>query len=540
MRRKTWALIALFLSFSLQAKILFLDGALSTREASTKVIKSLNEWKVSFLIPQIDVQEVVATPLGKGFSQFKIKGLKNAQTPGAPSLPFYSFIVASDKGDLEVTTDFSEEVIFSDLKAIPALDKPCRCQKGRALATLKEREYFQEAPVSLHSLGDYRGRALTLVVIRPLLQWGDQIKGLKNLEVTVTSQSGPLFSMDRLKEANKKMLLIAPEHLSQGMREYAEYKESLGFEVESFIYESVASNETELKAFIHKHYKQTSFQYALIFGFENDIPPFRVMTSANPQTPSDFPFFAMGGANDTIPDVFYGRIVARNNDDIRRQIEKSREFETKSWFNAQGRRSTIGIASNEGWNPTDVEYIQSMLGPLESSLQLSPTYFLQDNQNSNPTEINRTLNQGAIWLNYIGHGSGTSWSSITKDEYTSQNIAGIKEGQVKPVIIDVACQNGRFNNQKRLGETFLLAHKKGMPTGAVAFYGGSVDISWDPPAVMAVAINEGLAKNKKGNLFEIIMKGQLHLLSDYEDVEAAKENLLWYHLLGDPSLRVDF
>jgi len=34
------------------------------------------------------------------------------------------------------------------------------------------------------------------------------------------------------------------------------------------------------------------------------------------------------------------------------------------------------------------------------------------------------------------------------------------------------------------------------------------------------------------------MNGQTHLLKTYSDLDSAKENLVWYHLLGDPSLKV--
>jgi hypothetical protein len=141
-------------------------------------------------------------------------------------------------------------------------------------------------------------------------------------------------------------------------------------------------------------------------------------------------------------------------------------------------------------------------------------------------------------MNYIGHGSGDSWSSINGGEYFSSHVKSLKANIVKPIIIDVACQNGRFNNAQKLGETFMNARNRGKPVGAVAYFGGSVDISWDPPAIMAMKIGSDLAEQKVAELYALILQGQLHLLKEYSDPEGAKENLLWYHLLGDPSLSV--
>ena len=46
--------------------------------------------------------------------------------------------------------------------------------------------------------------------------------------------------------------------------------------------------------------------------------------------------------------------------------------------------------------------------------------------------------------------------------------------------------------------------------GATAYYGGSVDISWHPPAIMAVGINRALAKKEAKTLGEILLLGQLY------------------------------
>jgi hypothetical protein len=55
---------------------------------------------------------------------------------------------------------------------------------------------------------------------------------------------------------------------------------------------------------------------------------------------------------------------------------------------------------------------------------------------------------------------------------------------------------------------------------------------------MAVKIGSELASQRVMGLYALILQGQYHLLKEYGDPEAAKENLLWYHLLGDPSLSV--
>ena len=107
---------------------------------------------------------------------------------------------------------------------------------------------------------------------------------------------------------------------------------------------------------------------------------------------------------------------------------------------------------------------------------------------------------------------------------------------MRPVIIDVACQNGRFDNSGRLGEMMMYSSIAGVGVGSVAYFGGSVDISWDPPAIMAVGINKSVASKKYTYLGEALLEGHLYLIKNHSNKEDIKDNLEWYHLQGDPSL----
>jgi hypothetical protein len=76
--------------------------------------------------------------------------------------------------------------------------------------------------------------------------------------------------------------------------------------------------------------------------------------------------------------------------------------------------------------------------------------------------------------------------------------------------------------------------------GAAAYYGGSVDISWDPPAIMAIGINESVRPGEESILGTHLLKGQMHLIQNHSSVDDLRDNMTWYHLLGDPLTRVQF
>lgn len=535
--------LILVLSSSVFGKTIYLGPVVSQTGAASELNKSRSsQWVFKANFKSFEVEDVKALPLRGEFSKVEVKGLKSAQTVGAPALPYRSFIVKGTPNELKINVSYKERHLFKGIKTVPAPLKPCRCEKSlqanQNLFSFNSYAYEQREDrlVEFVELGDFRGERLTQVIVRPMLQTTKGLSVYEDLEVSIEREGG--LNPSDFQAMNQKMIVVTPRKLLNGANEFVTFKREAGFDVELFVFEDVAANATDLKNFLHGRFKSSAYQFAVLVGHQGLLPTLSVATSSDPQTPSDYPYFTMGGDQDVFPDVFYGRLVADNNEEVSGQVKKMREYRDSSWADNSGAKKTVGIASNEGWNPTDVEYMQQMMGPLENSLGMVPTYFFQDNSNSNPREINRALNQGARWMNYIGHGSGNSWSSVNAVEYHSDDIKKLRPGAVKPVIIDVACQNGRFTYEGKLGERFMNESYRGRPVGAVAYYGGSVDISWDPPAVMAVAINNELSKQRTTGLFELIMKGQRFLIENYEDVEAARENLLWYHLFGDPAMEV--
>ena len=72
--------------------------------------------------------------------------------------------------------------------------------------------------------------------------------------------------------------------------------------------------------------------------------------------------------------------------------------------------------------------------------------------------------------------------------------------------------------------------------GASIYYGGSVDISWHPPAIMTVGISQYISKNKKIELSDALLNGHLYLMESSTSREDILDNLEWYHLQGDPGV----
>ena len=68
---------------------------------------------------------------------------------------------------------------------------------------------------------------------------------------------------------------------------------------------------------------------------------------------------------------------------------------------------SLGVSSNEGYNPSDREYVDSIISGVSS--EENRFHLNQDDANSNSSSLLEILNSGLDFFNYVGHGSGFSW-----------------------------------------------------------------------------------------------------------------------------------
>ena len=141
-----------------------------------------------------------------------------------------------------------------------------------------------------------------------------------------------------------------------------------------------------------------------------------------------------------------------------------------------------------------------------------------------------------LWISYSVYGSGTSWGS-TNDTFDVEAVSKLSNAGKLPVIIDVACLNASWVDiNKPFGLAWVTATADGKNTGAVGFLGGSVSVSWNPPAVMSVGIAKYHFAKPVYTFGGSFIAGQLYLIEQMGTGADVTDNLKWYNLLGDPSL----
>jgi len=545
---------------SAHAIVYTFPGARSTQqEVEVGQIKNGSKFgtQVNFHLKTMVTKEINLVAPMKNFQKMKFETLSTTTFPGTPSLPFYSVLVADHPENIELQYILGKKILLDNIYPAPSPVLPLRNQAySEDYSSINWPAY--DASISklytMEYIGDYRGTPLTKITFFPM-QYGNTKKyeSPKLLQVfpeisfNVYSKKQSFLanftdSDTLLNEAqlNKRYLIVTPSKFVNALNTFVNWKNTQGYDVDVVTLEEAGATPDKVKAFLQARFDNldTRYTYALLVGNESVFPCFYRSTSSSSRTPTDLPYFTMGGATDMIADVFYGRFVVSTEKDILNQTQKIMQYEKGEFSDMSGFSHGIGIASNEGSAPSDVEYIKSIAKPFEDNIGTLFAYLLQGSNTATVKMISENINKGTMWVNYVGHGTGYAWAS-TNDNFGTSAIKNLSNAdKVKPVIIDVACMNGKFANGY-FGERWMNeVNTNGQPIGAVMYFGGSVNISWHPPAVMARAIAQKIIEKKIQTTGEAVFAGQMELSATWSKLKEVQDNMTWYHLFGDPGMKL--
>jgi len=355
--------------------------------------------------------------------------------------------------------------------------------------------------------------------------------------VASTVNAKSLNRLVRRSDRAERMVILVADGFQEVIRPYVAWKQSRGLKIDVVTLTQAGSSKETLQQYIQTAYDQADVKptYLLFVGNKDTMPAFKESTGSG-SAASDYRMTLLAG-DDAIPDVFYGRFLSDTEEELRTQIQRTIEYE-RNLGNQPWYRNAMTIASDEGSNPSDEGYALQVQEALATGKFDSFDSFFQGEKTATSDNILGALKEGRGWIAYFGHGSGTSWGSVN-DRFNNSTIEKVENNGKLPVLIDVACLNASWINlPKCFGKTWMTQTNSEGPVGTVAYYGGSVSISWHPPAVMSVGIAKRHAESQLPTIGSSVIAGQLYLMEQMGDTTAVRDNLKWYNLFGDPSLVV--
>jgi hypothetical protein len=342
----------------------------------------------------------------------------------------------------------------------------------------------------------------------------------------------------RTVDENGSMLIICHNDFMDEMQDFVTHKNNRGLSTELVSMNTVGSTANDVDTYIQNEYdSDNSLTFVLLVGDNAQIPTLTVSGGG-----SD-PSFSLVAGSDNYPDIIIGRFSAENGSQVETMVERSIDYENMSeqnWFH-----NGTGIASSQGTGDDgeyDYEHIRNIRTDLLAWHYNQIDEFYDGSQGGNdasgnptPAMISSSINSGVSIINYTGHGSTTSWST---SGFSNTNVNALTNDDMLPFIFSVACVNGNFTGSTCFAESWLRATNSSTnrPTGAIGFYGSSINQSWSPPMQAQDEFNNLLINEDYITFGALCYNASFSMIDDYGS--GGETMFLTWHIFGDPSIEV--
>ena len=292
-----------------------------------------------------------------------------------------------------------------------------------------------------------------------------------------------------------------------------------------------------IKTYIQNLYNQAEgLTYIVLVGESDQIP----YLTGNYESAASDPCYVKLSGTDAYPDAYISRISPSSQSNCAYIISKIIKYEKypDTGADAGWYFKGTGVASDESGSTPLIDWQRMNL--VRDTLLAHG--FVHVDQIYDPSAssaaVTAAINDGRSILNYMGHGSGTSWSTTG---FNVTAIHNLSNGWKNPFIIDVACQNGKFTLTECMEEAWIRAGDTTNPKGAIAVYGASTNTSWVPPCDMQTEAIYLLANKLRNTVGGISFNGVMKAMDLWGGSTGEGLKLMeQYNIFGDCSMVMNF
>jgi PKD repeat protein len=544
----------------------------------TLVSSSSTATVVSFTIPGFSMNPVM-TPRGDAFTISLPEGTPILEK-GMPDLPkLTTSLIIPDLAQMEIKVISSSFIDYPMVEIAPSKGNFTRDINPDDVPYIYHEGYGRNAFWPEHQadlrnpfiIRDYRGQTILAnpfsynPVTKTLRVYHQMVvevsnRGISNTNILIRNQQtegiDPEFNRIYEKhflnynEASKytplgeqgKMLIICHGAFMSEMTPFVNWKRTIGIPTEIVDVATIGVNSTSIRNYVTNYYNTNGLTFLLLVGDHAQVP---TITSGY-GGPSDNAYGYTVGT-DHYPDLFVGRFSAENTTHVQTQVQRTIAYEqnpdlTVDWFT-----KGIGIGSSEGPGD-DSEYDYQHMRNIRTDLigyNYTSVGELYDGSqggedlagNPTPAMVSAEINAGRSIINYVGHGSQTSW--VTSG-FSNSNVDALTNNNKWPFIFSVACVNGDFLSATCFAESWLRATNATGPTGAIATVMSTINQSWNPPMEGQDEMNDILVEiystNIKRTFGGLTMNGCMKMNDTYGTGGDPMTDT--WTIFGDPSVMV--
>lgn len=505
----------------------------------------------------------VATSQGDAFL-YTFEHAARMQEKGAPDLPKYTrSVIIPDNAKMVMEIIPGEFEEFTNMLVAPSKGVITRDQDPQKIPftfgqSYKENRFYPGELATLASpyiIRDFRGQAITFnpvqynpvtktvriyksISVKLVAKGSSAVNAMKRVAAPsrVDGAFAPLYANHFINYSNSrytpigetggKMLIICPASYMEEIAPFVTWKNSIGIQTQVVDYATIGSA-SALKTYVANYYNQNGLTFLLLVGDNAQVP-----TSSTSAGDSDNNYGYIVGSDHYL-DIFVGRFSAETEAQVTTQVNRTIYYERDMASSDALISKGVGIASNEGGTGgDDGESDEVHMGNIKTDLQGYGYTITNCYQNGgSASQLTTLINNGTGIINYVGHGSNTSWASMT---YTSSNVSALTNVNKYPFIISVACVVGNFKSITCFAETWLRASYNNQPTGALVFCGSTINQSWASPMCAQDKMNDLIVANTYKLYGGMFVNGMFQMIDEYS-TDGMNMADTWT-IFGDPSV----
>ncbi len=276
-----------------------------------------------------------------------------------------------------------------------------------------------------------------------------------------------------------RLLIIYPTVYASNITPFYEWKVEKGLTTLTAEYPTeTGTGSTAIKNYIQNLYDSPEgITFIVLIGESNQIP---TLYGVSEGAPSD-PCYVKLAGSDAYPDAYISRISPASADNLDYILYKFIKYEKypdtgpdAGWY-----LKGMGVASDQdgGTGTYDWERMNLIRDMLIENMFFTTVDQIYD-PGATSSQVTAAINDGRSIVNYIGHGSGTSWGTTG---FGNSGIHNLSNEYMNPFVWDVACLNGNFTMSECMEEAWVRSGSMTDPKGAIAAFGASTNASWVPP-----------------------------------------------------------
>ena len=354
--------------------------------------------------------------------------------------------------------------------------------------------------------------------------------------------------------AENYLIVAASSYVgSTALNQFIAHKQSQGMNV--IVYNvAPGTSRTAIREYIRSLWNTAeSPNYILIVGDTSGtgsatattIPHF--VGGGSKQAATDWPYGCMDDPNtDWYPEVPVGRFPVINTTQLQAMVDKTIHVESGA-FSDPNCITRAGFAVNPDTYNTGEPTAEYIISTWLQPNGYTPVR-LYAAQGANTQSVTNAVNNGLMWLTYMGHSGSSGWWDPA---FNQSNVQALSNTGKYPVVAGWSCNTAHFDYDECFGETWVRVANKGASVYISAsnyIYWGSVE-AWRPSGILEKAMFAAYFEDDIWRVGPAWLAALYRFLNEYgqpaypggpptQNADIVRNFFEEFVILGDPSLRL--